>query len=310
MASVDLHPAIEAMKDLVPIPDIDESVLPVLRETPLTAPVELSDAVERQDHVISQNPQVTVRVHRPKGAKGALPCVYSIHGGGYIIGSNDMDDVKFDVWCPRFNVVGVSVEYRLAPETPYPGPLEDCYVGLKWTHEHAAELGIDPDKIGITGVSAGGGLCAGLALLARDRGEVPVQFQLLDCPMLDDRQETASSQLEGLIVWSKASNAFGWRSYLGDLYGSADVPAYAAAARATNLAGLPEAYVCVGGADGFRDEDITYAMRLYGAGVPAELHVYPGAPHGVALWAESDIAQRYNRDQQDWLGRQLARLAG
>jgi acetyl esterase/lipase len=310
MASVDLHPAIEAMKDLVPIPDIDESVLPVLRDTPLTAPVELSDAVERQDHVISQNPQVTVRVHRPKGAKGALPCVYSIHGGGYIIGSNDMDDVKFDVWCPRFNVVGVSVEYRLAPETPYPGPLEDCYVGLKWTHEHAAELGIDPDKIGITGVSAGGGLCAGLALLARDRGEVPVQFQLLDCPMLDDRQETASSQLEGLIVWSKASNAFGWRSYLGDLYGSADVPAYAAAARATNLAGLPEAYVCVGGADGFRDEDITYAMRLYGAGVPAELHVYPGAPHGVALWAESDIAQRYNRDQQDWLGRQLARLAG
>ncbi len=221
-----------------------------------------------------------------------------------------MDDVKFDVWCPRFDIVGVSVEYRLAPETQYPGPLEDCYAGLKWTYDHAAELGIDPGRIGITGVSAGGGLCAGLALLARDRKEVPVQFQLLDCPMLDDRQETASSQLEGLIVWSNASNAFGWRSYLGDLYGTAEVPAYAAAARATDLAGLPEAYVCVGGADGFRDEDITYAMRLYGAGVPAELHVYPGAPHGVALWADSDIAQRYNRDQQDWLGRQLARLAG
>jgi acetyl esterase/lipase len=310
MASVDLHPAIEAMKDLVPIPDIDESVLPVLRDTPLTAPVELSDAVERQDHVISQEPHVAVRVHRPKDADGTLPCVYSIHGGGYIIGSYDMDDVKFDVWCPRFDIVGVSVEYRLAPETPYPGPLEDCYAGLKWTYDHAAELGIDPDKIGITGVSAGGGLCAGLALLARDRAEVPVQFQLLDCPMIDDRQETASSQLEGLIVWSKASNAFGWRSYLGDLYGTADVPAYAAAARATDLAGLPEAYVCVGGADGFRDEDITYAMRLYGAGVPAELHVYPGAPHGVALWADSDVAQRYNRDQRDWLGRQLDRLAG
>jgi acetyl esterase/lipase len=310
MASVDLHPAIEAMKDLVPIPDIDESVLPVLRETPLNAPVELSDAVERQDHVISEDPHVVVRVHRPKGAAGALPCVYSIHGGGYIIGSYDMDDVKFDVWCPRFDIVGVSVEYRLAPETPYPGPLEDCYAGLKWTFDHAAEVGIDPGKIGITGVSAGGGLCAGLALLARDRAEVPVQFQLLDCPMLDDRQETASSQLEGLIVWSKASYAFGWRSYLGDLYGTAEVPVYAAAARATDLAGLPEAYVCVGGADGFRDEDITYAMRLYGAGVPAELHVYPGAPHGVALWAESEIAQRYNRDQRDWLGRQLARLSG
>jgi acetyl esterase/lipase len=311
MASVDLHPAIEAMKDLVPIPDIDESLIPILRETPpMTAQVELSDAVERQDHVISQDPYVVVRVHRPKGAEGALPCVYSIHGGGYIIGSRDRDDVKFDVWCPRFEIVGVSVEYRLAPETPYPGPLEDCYAGLKWTYDHAAELGIDSGKIGITGVSAGGGLCAGMALLTRDRGEVPVQFQLLDSPMLDDRQATASSQLEGLLVWSKVSNAFGWRSYLGDLYGTADVPAYAAAARATDLAGLPDAYVCVGGADGFRDEDITYAMRLYGAGVPAELHVYPGAPHGVAFWAESEIAQRYGRDQQDWLRRQLARLAG
>ena len=308
MASVDLHPAIEAQKDLLPIPDIDASILPMLRGAPLGAPVELSDAVERTEHVVSEDPKVVVRVHRPKGLDGALPCVYSIHGGGYIIGSYSMDDAKFDDWCQRFGIVGVSVEYRLAPETPYPGPLEDCYAGLRWTHEHAAELGIDPDKIGITGVSAGGGLCAGLALLARDRGEVPVQFQLLDCPMLDDRQATASSQLDGLIVWSKASNTFGWRSYLGDLYGRADVPPYAAPARAEDLAGLPEAYVCVGGADGFRDEDITYAMRLYAAGVPTELHVYPGAPHGVAAWTESEVAKRYTRDQLDWLARQLERL--
>lgn len=310
MASVDLHPAIAAQRDLLPIPDIDASILPMLRGAPLGAPVELSAAVERTEHVVSEDPEVVVRVHRPKGVDGALPCVYSIHGGGYIIGSYSMDDAKFDSWCQRFGIVGVSVEYRLAPETPYPGPLEDCYAGLKWTHDHAAELGIDPDRIGITGVSAGGGLCAGLALLARDRGEVPVQFQLLDCPMLDDRQATASSQLDGLIVWSKASNTFGWRSYLGDLYGRADVPAYAAPARAEDLRGLPEAYVCVGGADGFRDEDITYAMRLYAAGVPTELHVYPGAPHGVAAWTDSEVAKRYTRDQLDWLGRQLERLAG
>lgn len=309
MASVDLHPAIAAQKDLLPIPDIDASILPMLRSAPVGAPVELSDAVERTEHVVSEDPKVVVRVHRPKGVDGALPCVYSIHGGGYILGSYSMDDAKFDSWCQRFGIVGVSVEYRLAPETPYPGPLEDCYAGLKWTHDHAAELGIDRNRIGITGVSAGGGLCAGLALLARDRGEVPVQFQLLDCPMLDDRQATASSQLDGLIVWSKASNTFGWRSYLGDLYGAAAVPPYAAPARAEDLAGLPEAYVCVGGADGFRDEDITYAMRLYAAGVPTELHVYPGAPHAVAAWADSEVAQRYNRDQTDWLARQLDRLA-
>jgi acetyl esterase/lipase len=310
MASVALHPAIEAEKDLLPVPDIDASLLPVLRATPLTAPVELSDEVDRRDHVISETPRVVLRVHRPKDVAGVLPCVYSIHGGGYIVGSYAMDDAKFDVWCRDFGLVGVSVEYRLAPETPYPGPLEDCYAGLKWTYDHAADLGIDPDRIGITGASAGGGLCAGLALLARDRAEVPVQFQLLDCPMLDDRQETPSSQLEGLVVWSKASNEFGWRSYLGSLYGTTDIPPYAAAARAQDLGGLPEAYVCVGGADGFRDEDITYAMRLYGAGVPTELHVYPGAPHGVALWVGTDIAQRYQRDQRDWLGRQLSRLSG
>ena len=179
---------------------------------------------------------------------------------------------------------------------------------MKWTYDNAADLGIDPDKIGITGVSAGGGLCAALALLARDRGEVPVQFQLLDCPMIDDRQVTPSSQLDDLLIWNKNSNTFGWQSYLGDLYGSDDVPYTAAAARADDLSGLPDAYVCVGGADGFRDEDITYAMRLYGAGVPTELHVYPGAPHGVAMFSHLEIAQRYSADQEDWLHRQLERL--
>jgi len=309
MAPVALDPAIEAQKDRVPIFDLDESVLPALRQTSLAPPVELSDKVDRRDHVVSEAPRVVVRVHRPKGVPDARPCVYSIHGGGYITGSYAMDDARFDIWCQKFGLVGVSVEYRLAPETSYPGPLDDCYAGLKWTHDHAADIGVDPDRIGIAGASAGGGLCAGLALLARDRGEVPVQFQLLDCPMIDDRQQTPSSQLDGLAVWSKESNAFGWRSYLGSLYGTDDVPPYAAAARATDLAGLPEAYVCVGGADGFRDEDITYAMRLYGAGVPTELHVYPGAPHGVALWPETEVARRYLRDQRDWLSRQLARLA-
>ena len=270
------------------------------------APVEPSGRVERSDHVVQDDSSVFVRVHRPvKGEERLRPCVYSIHGGGYVIGSCDTDDPKFDRWCQQFDIVGASVEYRLAPETPYPGPLEDCYAGLKWTVENAERLGIDQSRIGITGTSAGGGLCAALALLIRNRGEFQVQFQLLDCPMLDDRQMTPSSQAEGLIIWSRASNTFGWKSYLGELYGGDDVPYLAAPSRADDLRGLPEAYVCVGGADGFRDEDIQYAMRLYGAGVPTELHVYPGAPHGVMLFPETEVARRYKRDIEDWLRRQL-----
>ncbi len=309
MPTVELHPEIEPLRDQVPIRDFASTPLEEIRATPLIAPVELGDEVERTDHVVDTTTGVVVRVHRPRGLDARLPCLYSIHGGGYVAGTYESDDVKFDRWCQEFGIVGVSVEYRLAPETPYPGPLEDCYTGLRWTFEHADELGIDPQRVGITGVSAGGGLCAALALLVRDRGELRVQFQLLDCPMIDDRRTTPSSRLDDLLIWSRASNEFGWRSYLGELHGRDDVPVYAAAARADDLSGLPEAYVCVGGADGFRDEDILYAMRLYDAGVPTELHVYPGAPHGVAIFLGTSIARRYNADQRDWLRRQFTRLA-
>jgi acetyl esterase/lipase len=176
---------------------------------------------------------------------------------------------------------------------------------LRWTVEHADELGIDPARIGISGISAGGGLAAGLALLARDRGEIPLQFQLLECPMIDDRLVTSSSRLDGLLVWTRESNAYGWKSYLGERYGRDDVPAYAAPARAEDLAGLPPALVIVGGADGFRDEDIDYATRLMQAGVPTELHVLPGAPHGVQMFAGTAIARRWSALVDDWLARQL-----
>ena len=284
--------------------------LPMMRANPLGAPVELSDKVERTDHVVpgdAVHPDIMVRVHRPAHASGSLPCIYSIHGGGYVLGTYAMDDPRFDKWCQQFNCIGVSVEYRLAPETPYPGPLEDCYRGLKWTYENAAQLGVDRERLGIAGISAGGGLCAALALLARDRGEVPLQFQLLECPMLDDTQTSPSSQLEGLAIWSKESNSFGWQSYLGPLYGTADVPCHAAPTRATDLSGLPPAYVSVGAADGFRDEDIDYAVRLNQAGVATELHVYPGAPHGVSLFAHTAVARQYLNDIEHWVGRQLAK---
>jgi acetyl esterase/lipase len=205
-------------------------------------------------------------------------------------------------------IVGVSVEYRLAPETPYPGPLDDCHAALRWTHQHADELGIDPARIGAYGLSAGGGLAAALALLARDR-DLPLAFQLLDCPMLDDRQATPSIRAECLYVWNAQSNEFGWRSYLGDLYGSDDIPPYAAAARATDLTGLPPSCVVVGSIDGFRDEDVDYAQRLNQAGVPCELHVLAGLPHAYQMAPAAPVVQLATHCMDDWLVRQLARLS-
>ena len=298
-----LDPHVAAAIELLPAFEMSAEVLATFREFDAVE-VPLSDAVERTDHVVEG--KVPVRAHRPREAAGVLPCVFSMHGGGYVIGSYAMDDPRFDAWCPQLGFVGVSVEYRLAPETAYPGPLEDCYLGLKWTYEHSADLGIDPQRIGIMGISAGGGLAAALALLARERGEVPIAFQLLDSPMLDDRQVTPSSRQDGLAVWSRGSNTFGWKSYLGDLYGRDDVPATAAPARATDLSGLPPALVTVGAVDGFRDEDIDYALRLNQAGVPTELHVYPGACHGFNLLApEAPVTKQCLRDMEDWLTRQF-----
>jgi acetyl esterase/lipase len=304
---LEVDPEIAALVSTIPFGTLDSEVLDAMRQGMAALPVELSDRVERKDYVVPGDPDVVIRVHRPVGMEGVLPCFYAIHGGGYVLGSYAMDDARFDAWCPQLGCVGVSVEYRLSPETPYPGPLDDCYLGLKWVFDHHDEIGVDPGHIGIGGVSAGGGLAAALALLARDRGEVPLRFQLLDCPMLDDRQSTPSSQLDGLHVWNRHSNTFGWRSYLGDLYGSPDVPAYAAAARATDLTGLPPAYICVGGVDGFRDEDIGYATRLNQAGVPADLHVFSGAPHGVMMFTDSPVAQRYAQGTTAWVGQQLRR---
>jgi acetyl esterase/lipase len=289
------------------LPPIDAEGITSIRNTPFPG-LELSGAVVRTDHVVPGDPPVPVRVHRPAGVDGALPAIVTIHGGGYVIGTYDMDDVLHDEWGPELNTVGVSVEYRLAPETPYPGPVEDCYAALRWTHEHAEELGVDRTRVGVYGLSAGGGLASGLALLARDRGEFPLAFQLLDCPMLDDRQVTPSLGAAGLYVWDAQSNDFGWRSYLGDLYGSADVPPYAAAARATDLVGLPPTCVVVGAIDGFRDEDIDYARRLNQAGVPCELHVIAGLPHAYQLVPDAHAVRLAEHCKKDWLARQLRQL--
>ncbi len=296
------------LSTMSPLEFLDEQSLPQHREARAVGRGSLSDRVIRTDINVPGppgQPDVTLRVHRPKAIDGRLPCVFSIHGGGYVMGSRFIDDGRMDRWCPDLSCVGISVEYRLAPECPYPGPLEDCYAGLRWVHEHASELGVDPQTIGVVGGSAGGGLAAALALLARDRGKIPVAFQLLVYPMIDDRMVTESSRWDAPI-WNPSANAFGWRSYLGDLFGTADVPAYAAPARAVDLSGLPVSYVCVGTLDGFLDEDIEYAQRLNHMGTPTDLHVYPGAPHGfVSAMPDTTVSTRCWRDMTEWLSRQL-----
>lgn len=305
MKPVDLvHPQLRPMVDSVPPRAVSEEFVAAVRAS-TRPPVELSDRVERSDHLVPGDPEVPVRVHVPKDDPvGLRPCMYSIHGGGYFAGSYEGYDGLYDRLCPRLGLVGVSVEYRLAPETSYPGPLEDCYRALLWTFEHADELGVDRARIGVHGGSAGGGLAAAVALLARDRGELELAFQVLESPMLDDRQATRSSQLDGLPIWTREANAFGWRCYLGSRYGTGDVPYTAAPARAADLSGLPPALVTVGAVDGFLDEDVDYALRLNHAGVPAELHVYPGACHGYQLAGDSEISRQHNRDTEDWIARQ------
>jgi acetyl esterase/lipase len=285
--------------------------VPAMREamSSMPAPPGPPPTIERYDVVVPDPDgrwDPTVRVYRPKAVTGPLPCLVWIHGGGYMFGSALTDDPRLSRWAEEAPCVVVSVEYRLAPEHPYPAPLDDCYVSLRWTHEHADELGIDPDRIAIGGASAGGGLAAGLGLLARDRAEVPLMFQLLIYPMIDDRNVSVSSQIKGAPIWSREANLLGWRAYLGHDPGGADEPIYAAPARATDLSGLAPTWIGVGSLDVFRDEDVHYALGLLAAGIPTELHVYPGAPHGFeSIVPAAAIAIQAGRDIDTALYRAL-----
>lgn len=273
-----------------------------------SAAIPLSDAVSRTDHEIAGGP--VVRVHRPVETErvGPLPAVLWLHGGGLVMGDRFQDDARFDRWCVRHGMVAVTVDYRLAPEAPYPAALDDGHAALVWVGEQASALGVDPDRLGIGGDSAGGGLAAAVALLARDRSSVALAFQLLIYPMLDDRGITASSR-RPVPVWPPEANAYGWRSYLGSRVGAAEVERYAAAARAEGLAGLPPTYLTVGAEDGFVDEGIDYAQRLVAAGAPVDLRVHAGLPHGFDVLAPRAPAVRQAmRDLHDWLGRQVGRV--
>ena len=253
-------------------------------------------------------PAISLLICRPTSATTPTPAIYHIHGGGMVVGDCRTGVQGMLDLAEKFGLAVVSVEYRLAPETPHPGPVEDCYAGLVWCAAHAREHGIDPERIVLVGASAGGGLAAAVALLARDRGGPAVLGQMLLCPMLDDRNDTPSAvQLAGLGIWDRTSNETGWNALLGDARGTAGVSPYAAPARATDLSGLPPAFIDVGSAETFRDEDVAYASRIWQAGGSAELHVWPGGFHGFAgLAPRAAISQDAQGAPLRWLRRLLA----
>jgi acetyl esterase/lipase len=240
---------------------------------------------------------------QPAGLSG--PAAVYLHGGGMILGTVALHDRLVAGYAADSGVPLLAVDYRRAPEHPHPAPAEDAYAGLAWLAGHAAELGVDPGRIALMGDSAGGGLAAAAALLARDRG-LAVARQILIYPMLDDRTTVPDPALVPWAGWSYDDNYTGWHALLGNLVGGPDAPAYAAPARATDLSGLADAYIEVGELDILRDEAIEYARRLALAGISIELHVHPGCPHGFdRIAAEADVVRRARADRL----RALTRLA-
>ncbi len=257
-----------------------------LAELSARASVPNVEGMQIEDRKVPGNPDVPVRIYRPHQAQGTIVW---LHGGGFVMGGLDIEHP----WGLRIadgsGAVVVSVGYRLAPENRFPAALDDAYVALTWTAEHAAELGIDPQRIAIGGHAAGAGLAAAAALRARDQQGPPIRFQLLNQPELDDRQATWSARnFTDTPFMTRDKVAASWRHYLG----SAPASPYAAPARATDLSGLPPAYITCAEFDPNRDEAIVYAQRLLQAGVPVELHQWRGTFHGSQAVLSAEVSQR------------------
>ena len=308
-----VDPQLLPLLDAWPTVELSTDMLPTLRNMPPRIAVNPAD-LERSDMEIRKipgpkdAPDVEVRIYRPHGVSDVLPAVLHIHGGGYVMGRAAMVEAGHRPLVADLRCCIVSVEYRLAPETPYPGAVEDCYAALRYIFDNHRDLASDTAHLGVMGESAGGGLAAALALLARDRREFKFAFQHLIYPMLDDRTCVAENPHPhvGEFIWTPHNNRFGWASLLGKAPGSSDVSIYAAAARANDLVGLPRTFIATGALDLFLEENLDYARRLMRSGVPVELHVYAGAFHGFNLAIDADVTKRASRDSKAALARALS----
>lgn len=308
-------PALVAAQAVFPEP-VTSELLPVIRQMvaygdPTDADLERGGAYRVQEKSapgLEGAPAVPLLVCTPTAAKAPTPAVYYVHGGGMISGGRRSDMGWVLDYAEAEGLAVVGVEYRLAPEHPDPAPIDDCYAGLLWIIDHAEELNIDPDRILIFGMSAGGGLAAGVALRCRDQKGPKLIGQMLTCPMLDERNDTASSfQFQGNGSWIRESNEFGWNALLGDRRRRAEVSPYTSPSRAADLSDLPPTFLDVGSAEVFRDEAVDYASRIWAAGGNAELHVWPGGYHGFDRFAPAAaVSQDATRARARWLHRLLS----
>ena len=306
-----VDPQLLTLLDAWPKVDLTEDMLPALRSAdrlPMPEPSEAAGAVVLERRAVpGPDGDLDLLLYRPAATSGPVGCIFHIHGGGYVIGAVDAQEAQHREMVARLNCVLVTVDYRLAPETVFPGALEDCHAALAWVFAQAEALNVDSRRIGVMGESAGGGLAASLALLVRDRGEHTLAFQHLMYPMIDDRTcvHADPHPHAGEFIWTAHNHRFGWAALLGQEPGGEGGSPYAAAARAENLTGLPPTYIATGALDLFLEEDIEYARRLLRAGVPTELHVYPGGFHGFDFDPVADIAANARRDSLAALSRFL-----
>ena len=309
-----LDPELASILEAVPGGALTAEMLaaqgPAMTEMGRAAVLPPPDGVATTEQMIpglNRAPDIRVLIHQPAQSGTGRPGILHIHGGGYVIGSPEMGSPVNAQYVLEMGAVVVSVDYRLAPQTPFPGPVEDCYAALKWLHEMADGLGVNRSRIAVSGESAGGGLAAATVLMARDLGEVSVAFQHLIFPMLDDRTGSAVTPTiyAGQFIWTPDANVYGWTSLLGGPPGGPNVSPYAAPARATDLSRLPPTYISCGAIDLFIDEDIIYARRLIAAGVPTELHIYPGAPHAFMMVQDASVSKAHVRDSIGALKRAL-----
>lgn len=307
----ELDPELSARLAGIPLgTTLDADILAQMRQYKMPVePLLEGRLVERQEVQISTTDgyALPLSIFRPAGAiaKNA-PCIYWVHGGGMVMGDRFANlDIALD-WLDRFGATVVTVDYRLAPEASGATLVEDCYAGLAWVAANAAELGVAPSRIVVAGASAGGGLVAGMTLMAKDSGGPAIAAQILICPMLDHRNDTLSSrQYSGEPgIWTREKNAFGWRSVLGA--DAAEVSPYISAALATDLSGLPTTYIDAGTAEVFRDEDTTYASLIWAAGGQAELHIWAGGFHGFdAMFPDAALSTAARQARTAWLARVL-----
>ena len=296
-----LDPQIDAMlSSMPPWPGVRHIPLAMLRQSVRDSSIAIPPAQDAvvagvEDRTIAgPGGDLVLRIYTPQG-EGPFPVTLYMHGGGFVVGDLDTQDMIARALCAWGETLVISVDYRLAPEHPFPAALDDCFAALGWLIEHADELGVDPSRVMIGGNSAGGGLAAALAQRAHDAG-LNVVFQLLVYPMLDDRTvPRAEAAGEYTLVWTPKANRYGWASYLGAEPGVGAPPPYAAPARRADLAGLPAAWIGVGSVDLFHDEDVEYARRLTDAGVDCTLYVAKGMPHGTNIGNEAPLPEAFNR---------------